>query len=866
MKSGQEATGRRQGSKGCKQYSNRVGPFLLVLLALQTVLLSGCAGLVTSGAKQTTTASFQLSPSSVNFGQVLVGKQSTQVISVSNIGNVGLHLTQIQFSNPQFTVPGLSVPMALAAGRSGTITVAVNPTAAGTLTGTLTAQGDSGSSPVVVNLSATAVSSSPQVSVSPGSLDFGSVSVGVKSPTSLLLSNLGSTNLTISMVTLSGAEFAISGLSTPTTIPPGQSVAAAVIFSPTTAGSATGSITITCNDPVNPTVVVPLSGTGSATPSGVLSASSASLSFGTVAVGNPATQQITLTNSGNAEVNVSSITTRGVGYSASGIIAPATLNPSQTVTLTVTLDPTSAGSTTGSITIVSTATNSTFTIPLSGSGAQAGLTIAPASYNFGSVVDGQTKSQNFTVTNTGAASLSISELSIAGSAYSVSGFSAPMSITPGGSATFNVLFAPTAAGPLTGTVSISSNAPSSPNTVALSGTGVAGALTLSAHPTNVNFTSVNVGSSGSQNVTITNAGNTSLTISQVTVEAKDFAVSGISTPLTLAVGQSAVITVSFSPKASELVTGNITIMTSAGASEALAVFGTGVLPALTITPSSASFGSVAVNSVSTQPIQLTNTGTSALTIAQVIVAGTGFSASSLSLPLSLSSGQSATFSVQFDPTTAGSSTGSISVVSSAPNSPATIALSGSGAAATQSLSFGATSVAFGAVDTGSSSTQTVAITNTGNTSVTVSQITETGAGFSLTGAGTPVTLTPGQVLVFGVLFAPATAGNASGTVTVTSNATGSPATIALSGVGVAATAHTVTLSWTASTSTVSGYNIYRSTTSGSGYTLINSGLVAVQTYTDTSVEIGTTYYYVTTAVDSSGNESTYSNQATAVIP
>jgi fibronectin type 3 domain-containing protein len=103
-------------------------------------------------------------------------------------------------------------------------------------------------------------------------------------------------------------------------------------------------------------------------------------------------------------------------------------------------------------------------------------------------------------------------------------------------------------------------------------------------------------------------------------------------------------------------------------------------------------------------------------------------------------------------------------------------------------------------------------------------------------------------------------------VTVTSNATGSPATIALSGVGVAATAHTVTLSWTASTSTVSGYNIYRSTTSGSGYTLINSGLVAVQTYTDTSVEIGTTYYYVTTAVDSSGNESTYSNQATAVIP
>jgi fibronectin type 3 domain-containing protein len=78
--------------------------------------------------------------------------------------------------------------------------------------------------------------------------------------------------------------------------------------------------------------------------------------------------------------------------------------------------------------------------------------------------------------------------------------------------------------------------------------------------------------------------------------------------------------------------------------------------------------------------------------------------------------------------------------------------------------------------------------------------------------------------------------------------------------------HTVSLSWTASTSTVSGYNVYRSTTSGSGYIKINSSLVTSLTYTDSTVTSGITYYYVTTAVDSGGNESTYSNQATAVIP
>jgi fibronectin type 3 domain-containing protein len=76
----------------------------------------------------------------------------------------------------------------------------------------------------------------------------------------------------------------------------------------------------------------------------------------------------------------------------------------------------------------------------------------------------------------------------------------------------------------------------------------------------------------------------------------------------------------------------------------------------------------------------------------------------------------------------------------------------------------------------------------------------------------------------------------------------------------------VNLTWTASTSTVSGYNVYRSTVSGSSYTKINSSLVAAQNYTDSTVQNGTTYYYVTTAVDSSGTESVYSNVASANIP
>ena len=77
-------------------------------------------------------------------------------------------------------------------------------------------------------------------------------------------------------------------------------------------------------------------------------------------------------------------------------------------------------------------------------------------------------------------------------------------------------------------------------------------------------------------------------------------------------------------------------------------------------------------------------------------------------------------------------------------------------------------------------------------------------------------------------------------------------------------AHSVALSWIASTSTVAGYNVYRSTVSGTQYAKVNSSLVVGSlAYTDTTVLGGTVYYYVTTAVDASGNESVHSNEVSA---
>jgi len=106
----------------------------------------------------------------------------------------------------------------------------------------------------------------------------------------------------------------------------------------------------------------------------------------------------------------------------------------------------------------------------------------------------------------------------------------------------------------------------------------------------------------------------------------------------------------------------------------------------------------------------------------------------------------------------------------------------------------------------------------------------------------------------------------SGNVSIASNATGSPAAVPLTGTGVAPVQHSVALNWNASSSTVAGYNVYRGTVSGGPHAKINSSLVVVLDYTDSNVQSGTTYYYVTTAVNSSGNESVFSNEVSGTIP
>jgi hypothetical protein len=840
----------------------KLGASLMVLL----FVLHGCSGVVSGPGGSTQTGSLQLNPGSVSFGKVGVGKQSLQNISVTNPGKNTINITQVAVSNPQFVLSGMTPPLSLAAGQALSFSISVKPTTLGNVSGTLSVVTDSSPAPQVLNLSATGVNLQPQISPATSTVDFGTVSVGTQSTENLAITNAGGSDLTLSLLTLTGTEFALNGITTPKTISAGQTAILTFTFLPTAAGSANGSLSITSNDPTNPTVAISLTGSGTNSQVGQLTANPASINFGNVNTGSSVTKQIVLTNTGNAAVKISQLSATGSGFTVSGVSVPSTVNASQSVTLTVAFASTAVASASGTVTVTSDANGSPLLIPLTATGAQAGLNVSPASFDFGSLVDGLTKSQGFSITNTGSGPLTIAQISVNGSGFTASGLATPSTLGAGQSTSFSVGFAPTSAGPISATVSIASNATNSLTKVNLSGTGLAASVTLTASPASLAFGSVNAGTSSAKSVTLTNSGNASVTIAQIAVSAKDVKSSGVTTPLTLNPGQAKAMNVTFSPTTAEDVTGNITVTNSQGSSSVIPISGTGVQAGLGLTPATVSFGNVPVASAISQTVQVKNNGTGVLTISQVSTAGNGFSTSGLSLPLSLNPGTSTTFNVQYLPSSAGTVSGSVSIFSTAPNSPATLPVGGTGIAATHSLSFSPTSMNFGTIPTGGSSSQSMVITNTGNSNVQISQIQASGTGFGVTGAGTPVTLSYGQTLTISISFSPTTVGSSSGSVSVLSNASGSPATITLSGNGVQASTHTVLLSWNASTSTVSGYNVYRSTMSGTGYIRVNGSLVTTPTYTDSALESGTTYYYVTTAVDATGNESANSNEAQAVIP
>ena len=608
-----------------------------------------------------------------------------------------------------------------------------------------------------------------------------------------------------------------------------------------------------------------LSAAGSGQPqAGALTLAYPSLSFGSVTTGDSKTMTVLAMNSGSSSITISSVSSSAKSFTISAPTVPAVVPAGGSTSLGVKFAPGAAGDVSAVITISSDASNAAATLSVSGTGVADGqLSASPSSKAFGSVVVGGKQTQSVTLTNNGGTAVSISKATISGTGFQFSGITTPVTVNASQSTSFTVTFAPQAAGSATGSVTITSDASNATLTLNLTGTGVtAGAL--GSNPTSLPFGSVTVGTKQTLSETVTNTGGTSVTISQAGITGTGFSLSGITAPVTLNAGASASFSVSFSPLSAGAVSGNVTLTSNAtNATLTIPVTGTGVSAgALGSNPTSLPFGSVTVGGKQTLSETVTNTGGTSVTISQAGITGTGFTLSGITTPVTLPSGQSTSFSVAFAPKSAGAVSGNVTITSNASNTTLTIPLSGTGAAAAGQLSATPATLPVGNVAVGSSGSASGTLTASG-ANVTVTAASTNNSVFSVSGLSLPITIPAGQSTSFTVTFSPQTAAAASATLTFTSNAQPTTTTEALTGTGTAASTHNVSLSWTASTSSgVSGYNVYRTTYANSAcgsFSKINSALDTATLYTDSTVVNGTSYCYATTAVDSSNQESGYSN-------
>ncbi len=496
------------------------------------------------------------------------------------------------------------------------------------------------------------------------------------------------------------------------------------------------------------------------------------------------------------------------------------------------------------------------------------LSATPASVSFGNVQIGTSQTISVTLTNTGGSSITVTQATVTGTGYSTTGLTLPLTLGVGQSAAVNIVLAPTTAGSASGNLSVTTNNGSV--IIPISGMGVAaGALTTS--PTSFSFGNALVGTTSTLAETLKNTGGSSLTVTAATATGAGFSYTGLSLPLVLAPNQASTFSVSFAPTTAAASIGNLSLTVSGSTTSVdMALSGTGVNAAiLTANPTSLTFTSVVVDQNSTQTETLKNTGGSNAQISQIAASGTGFSVSGITTPLTLTPGQSASFSVTFTPQSSGNFSGSVAITSNASNFTLAVPLTGSTIAQSQGT-LSVSPVNVGSVTVGTSGTQTGTLTASG-ASISVSSVTLSGPNaseFSISGLSFPVTVTTSQPVSFTVNFTPGATGAASATVSFASNASSSPSAASLAGTGTAAPVHSVNLSWKASTTSgITSYNVYRAvygTTCGS-YSNIGSTPSSDTAYTDNVVADGTTYCYATTAIDTSG-ESAYSNIVHAVIP
>jgi uncharacterized repeat protein (TIGR01451 family) len=431
---------------------------------------------------------------------------------------------------------------------------------------------------------------------------------------------------------------------------------------------------------------------------------------------------------------------------------------------------------------------------------------------FGSQPIGSTTQLTETVTNTGTAPLGITEIDAGGDYSEPSDTCVGNSVAAGGTCTIDVDFTPSVGGTDNGSLVLTDNAPDSPQTLQLTGSGDQPQAVLSPNP--VNFGSVSTGSSDQATLTVSNPGTATLDVSGAALSGADpgdFQITGQSSGCNsgmVAAGTSCALTITFTPGAAGTRTATLTLTDNASpATQSVTLTGVGGQAAATLSPNSLDFGTVAVGGSGAQKaVKIKSTGTMTLNVTGYSIGGADPSDFDLiggscpAVPFNLAPGATCTIDMYFAPTATGSRSATLSVSDNAGTSPQQVLVGGNGSPSADVAVFITPSAA--TVRSGSTVTYSVVVDNNGPNAaagVTVSDALPSNADF-VSSSGASCTTPPAGYTGTVVCSLGTMAASSSQTLTFTVTLTGKAKTKVLDKVTVKASTHDpVTSNNTAST-------------------------------------------------------------------
>jgi 6-phosphogluconolactonase (cycloisomerase 2 family) len=642
------------------------------------------------------------------------------------------------------------------------------------------------------------------LSFSPPSLNFGSRMVGTRSAAQTVTLTVDAyPSLVITSVAITGANpaaFAIAPGTTCTngsTVLPHSSCVIKVTFKPGTVGPKSASVTLTDNAPDTPQNI-PLTGSGLGA---AVQLSPTSLNFGNETVGLSASRSVTLTNTGNLSLSLTTVAltgpNSGVFHIASGTTCTngSTVQPNSTCVINVTFAPPSTGSKTASVSLTDNSVGGPKSFGLSGTGIAATVALKPGSLKFGSLLLGTSSSaETVVLTNTGSGTLSFTSVGVTGANASSfvltpsSTCTTGSTLPPGSTCTLVVTFAPKAIGPNSAKVSLVDNSLSGPKSLSLSGTGLGPAVQLSS--TVVNFGSQAVDSTNSTQVTLTNAGNVTLSLNSIAItgaNASDFFLApGTTCPTTggtLGPGANCTIGIGFTPSDNGSRSASVVINDDAsGSPHTISLSGSGTAVPAQVSPTDISFGNLVVGNTSgTQTATLINNQTVAtLNFTSPIALGglnpgdftiANTSTCVFGTPVAANGG-TCVVNLAFTPTAPGNRSASVTFTDDATNSPQVVNLTGNGIAKV-TVSLQALNLGSQALNT-TSLPKSVTLSNDETSAIGISNFSFVGD-FALDPTGTTcvlgqATLGAGSSCIVSVTFRPTAIGTRGGLLTIADDA------------------------------------------------------------------------------------------------